>query len=61
MIVPFATFLETRQRRQRALSELHSTAIDVAPIDDPANAPEPQHATRVAVAIQGRPSPVEKC
>ena len=62
MIVSYATFLEYRLQRQRALAELASTAIDVAPVHDPANAaPLPQQAIRVAAVVQGRPSPVENC
>jgi len=37
MVVPYATFLEHRLRRQRVFKALASTAIDVAPVHDPAN------------------------
>jgi len=62
MVVPYATFLEHRLRRQRVFKGLASTAIDVAPVHDPANAaPLPQQVTRMAAVVQGRPSPIEKC
>jgi hypothetical protein len=62
MIVPYATFLETRKRRQRAITELPTTPVEITPGDDPATAVrQEQQALRPAVAVQHRPAPVEKC
>jgi hypothetical protein len=62
MIVPYATFLETRKRRQRARTELPTTPVDIPNGDDPATAvKQEQQALRPAVAIQQRPAPAEKC
>jgi hypothetical protein len=61
MIVPYARFLETRKRRQRAITEVPTTPVAITP-DDPATAVrQEQQALRPAVAVQHRPAPVEKC
>jgi hypothetical protein len=62
MIVTYATFLETRKRRQRAMTELPTKPVEITPDHDPATAAsQQQQAQRAAVAVQHRPSPVEKC
>jgi hypothetical protein len=62
MIVPYATFLETRQRRQRAKTDVPTTPVEITPGDDPAAAVrQEQQALRPAVAVRHRPAPSEKC
>ena len=61
MIISYATFLESRKRRQRAITQVPTKPAEITPGDDPAVAVLQPQAARLAVEVQRRPAPIEKC